>query len=142
MSRDVKSMSHRPLDAACACAMLALLAALPGIAAAGTPINKRTSADPNGTVEVSNVAGSVTVTGWNRNEVEVTGELGDGTEKLEFTKSEKLTRIKVDRAQAARTTSTTPTWSSRCRPAACCRSTRSAPTSSCRACAARSGCRR
>jgi DUF4097 and DUF4098 domain-containing protein YvlB len=74
---------------------LALLAALPGLAAAGSPINKRTSADPNGTVEISNVAGSVTVTGWSRNEVEVTGELGDGTENLEFTKSDKLTRIKV-----------------------------------------------
>ncbi len=95
MTRDVKSMFHRPLDAARTLAMLALLAAGPGVAAAGTPINKRTSADPGGTVEVSNVAGSVTVTGWNRNEVEVTGELGDGTEKLEFTKSERLTRIKV-----------------------------------------------
>ncbi|HET9692821.1 MAG TPA: DUF4097 family beta strand repeat-containing protein [Steroidobacteraceae bacterium] len=93
MSRDAYSMSHRPPMPACALALL--LAALPGIAAAGTPINKRTSADPNGTVEVSNVAGTVTVTGWNRNEVEVTGELGEGTESLEFTKSEKLTRIKV-----------------------------------------------
>ena len=92
MIRDVISMSHRPWTAAGA---LALFAALPGIAAADASINKRTSADPNGTVEVSNVAGSVTVTGWNRNEVEVTGELGEGTENLEFTKAEKLTRIKV-----------------------------------------------
>jgi DUF4097 and DUF4098 domain-containing protein YvlB len=92
MIRDVKSMSHRPWAAACA---LALFAVLPGIAAADAPINKRTTADPNGTVEISNVAGSVIVTGWNRNEVEVTGELGEGTENLEFTKSEKLTRIKV-----------------------------------------------
>ncbi len=73
----------------------AMLAALPGLAMAGSPINKRTHADPAGTVEVSNVAGSVTVTGWDRNEVEVTGELGEGTERLEFTKAEKLTRIKV-----------------------------------------------
>jgi DUF4097 and DUF4098 domain-containing protein YvlB len=93
MSRDVKPMSRRPLEAACALALL--LAAVPGISAAGTPINKRTSADPGGTVEVSNVAGSVTVSAWNRNEVEVTGELGDGTENLEFTKADKLTRIKV-----------------------------------------------
>ena len=93
MTCDVTPMPRRMLIAwSCA---LALLAAWPGMAAAGTPINKRTSADPNGTVEVSNVAGSVTVTGWNRNEVEVTGELGDGTETLEFTKSEKLTRVKV-----------------------------------------------
>lgn len=80
----------RPAVAACA-----MLAALPGLAMAGSPINERTNADPAGTVEVSNVAGSVTVTGWDRNEVEVTGELGEGTERLEFTKAEKLTRIKV-----------------------------------------------
>jgi hypothetical protein len=71
------------------------LAACPGLAAAATPINKRTAADPAGTVEVSNVAGSVTVTGWERNEVEVTGKLGDGTERLDFTKAPRLTRIKV-----------------------------------------------
>jgi DUF4097 and DUF4098 domain-containing protein YvlB len=41
------------------------------------------------------VAGSVTVTGWERNEVEVTGELGDGTQRLDFTKAPKLTRVKV-----------------------------------------------
>jgi DUF4097 and DUF4098 domain-containing protein YvlB len=92
MTLDLNSMPRRTLAWSCA---LALLVACPGIAAAGTPINKRTSADPNGTVEVSNVAGSVTVTGWDRNEVEVTGELGEGTETLEFTKSDKLTRIKV-----------------------------------------------
>jgi DUF4097 and DUF4098 domain-containing protein YvlB len=95
MSCDVKSLSRRPLTARC-CALALLLGSLPGLAAAdGTPINKRTAADPAGTVEVSNVAGSVTVTGWNRNEVEVTGELGEGTEQLEFTKAEKLTRVKV-----------------------------------------------
>jgi DUF4097 and DUF4098 domain-containing protein YvlB len=92
MTRDLNSMPGRTFAWGC---VLALLAAGPGLAVAGTPINKRTSADPNGTVEVSNVAGSVTVTGWDRNEVEVTGELGEGTETLEFTKSDKLTRVKV-----------------------------------------------
>ena len=76
--------------------VIALLAtALPLAALAGTPINKLTAADPAGTVEISNTAGSVTVTGWDRNEVEVTGELGDGTERLDFTKGDKITRIKV-----------------------------------------------
>ena len=66
---------------------IALLAAtLPLAAFAGTPINKLTAADPTGTV---------TVTGWDRNEVEVTGELGKGTERLDFTKANKITRIKV-----------------------------------------------
>lgn len=95
MTCDVHSMPHRSIATACALAGLLVAGALPGAAWAGSPINKRTAADPNGTVEVSNVAGTVTVTGWDRNEVEVTGELGEGSEKLEFTKSSKLTRVRV-----------------------------------------------
>lgn len=76
-------------------ACLWLLAAVPMAATAGTPINKRTAADPAGVVEISNTAGSVSVTGWDRNEVEITGELGKGTERLDFTKGDKVTRIKV-----------------------------------------------
>jgi DUF4097 and DUF4098 domain-containing protein YvlB len=75
-------------------AAAALLAASPAIRA-GTPINERAAADPAGSVEVSNVAGTVRVTGWDRNEVEVTGKLGKGSEKLEFAVADKVTRIKV-----------------------------------------------
>jgi DUF4097 and DUF4098 domain-containing protein YvlB len=75
-------------------AAAALLAASPAVRA-GTPINERAAADPVGSVEVSNVAGTVRVTAWDRNEVEVTGELGDGAEKLEFAVADKVTRIKV-----------------------------------------------
>jgi len=85
-------VSVRP---AAAVAFALLASALPGIAGAGTPINRLTTADPNGTVEVSNLTGDVTVTGWARNEVKVTGELGEGTERLEFTKADKLTRVAV-----------------------------------------------
>jgi DUF4097 and DUF4098 domain-containing protein YvlB len=93
---DARSPIHRPQASTCACTLAALfVVALPTVASAGTAINRRTAADATGTVEVSNVAGSVAVTGWDRPEVEVTGELGEGTEKLEFTKSDKLTRIKV-----------------------------------------------
>lgn len=74
-------------------AVAALLAA--PLAQAGSPIDKRAAADPAGQVEISNVAGAVTVTGWDRAEVEVTGELGKGVERLEFTSAGKLTRIKV-----------------------------------------------
>jgi DUF4097 and DUF4098 domain-containing protein YvlB len=76
------------------CAAAALLAASPSVRA-GTPISERAAADPAGSVEVSNVAGTVRVTGWDRNEVEVSGELGVGTEKLEFAVADKVTRIKV-----------------------------------------------
>jgi len=73
---------------------LALLAAAP-TALAGTPIKEHAAADPAGKVEVSNTAGSVVVTAWPRSEVEVTGTLGTGTERLEFSSVDKLTRVKV-----------------------------------------------
>ncbi len=75
-------------------ATLPLLVLAP-VALAGTPINQRAAAEPAGQVEISNVSGSVVVTGWDRAEVEVTGELGEGTERLEFSRSGKLTRVKV-----------------------------------------------
>jgi DUF4097 and DUF4098 domain-containing protein YvlB len=64
-------------------------------AEAGTPISKLAAVAPGGSVEISNTAGQVTVTGWDRNEVEVTGTLGDGSERLEFTTQDKVTRIRV-----------------------------------------------
>jgi DUF4097 and DUF4098 domain-containing protein YvlB len=75
-------------------AVALLLGAAP-LAEAGTPINKRAPVVAGGSVEVSNTAGKVTVTGWDRNEVEVTGTLGDGTERLEFTTQDKVTRVRV-----------------------------------------------
>ena len=70
------------------------LAAAPAVLA-GTPINERATVAPNGRVEVSNTAGSVVVSAWPRNEVEVTGTLGSGTERLEFSSAGQTTRVKV-----------------------------------------------
>jgi hypothetical protein len=70
-------------------------AAIAPAAVAGTPISEHAAATPNGQVEISNTAGSVVVTGWGRNEVEVTGELGGGAERLEFAAADGITRIKV-----------------------------------------------
>lgn len=58
-------------------------------------IDKRAPAEAAGEVEVSNVAGSVTISGWDRNEVHVTGTLGDEVERLDFTTSGGRTLIKV-----------------------------------------------
>ena len=52
-------------------------------------------ADAKGDVDISNVAGTVNVTGWDRNEVRVTGSLAEGVERLEFTSEGKRTLIKV-----------------------------------------------
>jgi DUF4097 and DUF4098 domain-containing protein YvlB len=95
MSLDVARLSTRGPRCTLACV---LLAALPGLAHAdSTEINKRVAVGPTGLVEISNTAGSVQVAAWDRNEVEVTGELGDGSEKLEFLTKDNVTRIKVVR---------------------------------------------
>jgi DUF4097 and DUF4098 domain-containing protein YvlB len=52
-------------------------------------------ADPKGDVEISNVAGTVNVSGWDRQVVQVTGSLGEGVERLDFRSEGKRTIIKV-----------------------------------------------
>lgn len=47
-------------------------------------VNKTLDADPNGHVEIFNTAGSVTVEGWSRKSVEVTGTLGNEVEDFIF----------------------------------------------------------
>ena len=88
------STMHRSARFAWPVAAAALLAASPA-SQAGTPINENAVADPSGSVEVSNISGTVSVTGWDGNQVEVTGTLGDGTERLDFITQDKVTRIKV-----------------------------------------------
>ena len=55
------------------------------VAAAGQQVERTIEADPNVSVEVENLAGSVVVHGWTRAEVRVTGTLGDDVEELEIT---------------------------------------------------------
>lgn len=74
---------------------LPLLAVWPLAAAAATPINARTDAAPAGRVEIANTAGSVDVIGWERPEVEASGELGKGSERLEFVRAADVVRVKV-----------------------------------------------
>lgn len=73
-----------------------LLCLCVGQALAETPINLRHDASPTVRVSVSNVAGDVTVTGWDRNEVQVTGQLGDGSKPLAITGSNGDLSIKVE----------------------------------------------
>ena len=49
---------------------------------AGTPINETRPLDPRGRVEIENLKGRIQVRAWDRNEVRITGTLGDGVEKL------------------------------------------------------------
>lgn len=62
---------------------------------AQTPVNERRPATPGGTVAVENVDGSVEVTGWSKGELEVTGTLWTGAERLEITGGPDNLRVKV-----------------------------------------------
>jgi DUF4097 and DUF4098 domain-containing protein YvlB len=58
-------------------------------------VDRRIEADPNGELEVSNVAGEVTVEGWEQNEVHVTGELGENVERLDVVAEEQRVIVRV-----------------------------------------------
>ena len=74
--------------------LIALLFA--GTAAmADQPINQTLDAAADGTVRIENVAGSVDVRGWSRNQVEVTGTLGDRVEEFVFERDGDTVVIKV-----------------------------------------------
>lgn len=82
-------MNIRYMTIACA----ALLAAPAAHAEQTIDRSLPTGAAP--VVEISNVQGRVTVTGWDRQEVKVTGTLGSDDETLEFSGDQKHVVIKV-----------------------------------------------
>jgi DUF4097 and DUF4098 domain-containing protein YvlB len=75
----------------------AVLAALSHSAVAEQNLSKRATVAPDVTVDVSNVQGSVNVTVWDRNEVELTAHLESDKDRLEFDASEREVRIEVER---------------------------------------------
>ncbi len=58
-------------------------------------VNETLDADADGRVHVSNIAGSVTVNGWDRSEVRVTGSLGRNVKELYFDRDDDEITIKV-----------------------------------------------
>jgi DUF4097 and DUF4098 domain-containing protein YvlB len=64
-------------------------------AAGAEEIEKRAQADPRGEVVIVNVSGEVRVTGWDRNEVQVSADLSEDVQKLEFKTSGARTTIEV-----------------------------------------------
>jgi len=67
-----------------------------GQALADTPIQLSHEASPNARISIGNVAGSVNVIAWNRNEVQVSGRLGDGSKPLAITGNRDRLEIKVE----------------------------------------------
>lgn len=70
------------------------LLALPASALAGQEIEERRDLPADGTVSVTNVAGDIDISTWDRQEVHLTGELGDQSE-LEISTSGNTLRIEV-----------------------------------------------
>jgi len=73
-----------------------VLGALPiaALASEGS-IDRTVAAEPQGEVQISNVTGTVDVRGWDRNEVRVSGDLGDDVERVDVESSSGRTVIKV-----------------------------------------------
>lgn len=65
------------------------------VSASARDVNEKMDADADGNVEIYNTAGSVTVEGWSRSEVEVIGTLGNEVEDFVFERDGKDVLIKV-----------------------------------------------
>lgn len=72
---------------------LALLAALPAIAA--TPIDETRPLDADGRLQVENLKGLIEVRAWDRPEVRIQGQLGEGVERLEIEGDRRSLEVRV-----------------------------------------------
>lgn len=86
-----------------ACAVAGLALALAGSARAGEPreltgtrsISETRPVDPNASIEIVNVAGSVTVQGWSEPKLEVTGTIGGKVERVDVSSSGAHASVRV-----------------------------------------------
>lgn len=72
-----------------------ILGALLALPVCAEEVNETLDAAADGQVDVSNISGTITVRGWSRDAVEVTGTLGKDVEELIFERNGDTTRIKV-----------------------------------------------
>jgi DUF4097 and DUF4098 domain-containing protein YvlB len=78
-------------------AVAAVLLAAATQADAAQNLSKRATVAADATIDVSNVEGRVEVTGWDRNEIELTADLENDEDRLEFEATDRQVRIKVVR---------------------------------------------
>ncbi|HZE44419.1 MAG TPA: DUF4097 family beta strand repeat-containing protein [Steroidobacteraceae bacterium] len=69
--------------------------AFPWLAHAATSVDEHRAANPQGAVEIDNVAGFIDVQGWDKSEVAVTGTIGKDVERVEVTGEGNRTSIRV-----------------------------------------------
>ena len=67
-----------------------------GAVAGAEEVDRQEAFSADGTVVISNLAGSIVVTGWERNEIKVTGTLDDQVEKFHFDVGKKKAKIEVE----------------------------------------------
>ena len=73
-----------------------LLALSIGQAFASTPINLSKDIRPNAKINIDNVKGEVTVTAWDKNQIQVSGTLGDGARPLQIEGDDREVDLKVE----------------------------------------------
>jgi hypothetical protein len=76
------------------CALTALVVPW-SLVHAGKAIQEHRAADPQGEIEIVNVAGTVEVYGWERSEVEVGGTAGDSVDRVDVSSTGTHTLIRV-----------------------------------------------
>ncbi|MDF3982410.1 DUF4097 family beta strand repeat-containing protein [Luteibacter sp. PPL201] len=72
-----------------------LLALCIGEAFASTPINLSRDVRPNAHIRIDNTRGEVTVTAWDRNQIQVSGSLGEGARPLQLEGDDRNVDIRV-----------------------------------------------
>src|SRR4249919_2886746 len=75
------------------CGAIAMFAVAPAFAA--TPINETRPLNADGQVRIENIKGRIVVRTWSKPQVQVTGSLGKGVEKLEITGDSRSLDIRV-----------------------------------------------
>ena len=74
-------------------AALLMLACVPALA--GQSVDESWDIDANASISIENIAGTIEIKGWNRNEARLTGELGNSVEELEISASNSSLKINV-----------------------------------------------
>lgn len=85
----------KPLKYPISLGVLALLACAWSPAHAATSVDEHRAANPQGEVEIDNVAGSIDVQGWDKPEVAVTGTIGKDVERVDVTGDNNRTSVRV-----------------------------------------------
>ena len=75
---------------------------LPTMAVAGDSVHESREVGPEAHISIDNLAGSIEIEAWDRNEVEIRGELGDSVEEFEVSESSNGLRIRVQNKSSRR----------------------------------------